>query len=60
MCEITKKYWDKGREEGLAEGRAEGGINMLMELVKKNILSVKVAAEQAGMTEAAFKKMAML
>lgn len=76
MCEIIEKYRNEGREEGLAKGRAEGReegrvegraegrtegtMNTLMELVKKNILSIKDAAEQAGMTEAAFKKMAML
>ncbi len=56
MCEITEKYWNEGREEGRTEGR----MNTLMELAKKNILSIKDAAEQAGMTEAAFKKMSML
>lgn len=52
MCEITEKYWNEGREKGR--------MDMLMELVRKNILSIKDAAEQAGMTEAAVKKMAML
>lgn len=60
MCEIIEKYRNEGREEGRAAGRAEGRMNTLMELAKKNILSIKDAAEQAGMTEAAFKKMAML
>lgn len=60
MCEIIEKYRNEGREEGREEGRTEGRMNMLMELVRKNILSIKDAAEQAGMTEAAFKKMAML
>lgn len=64
MCEIIEKYRNEGREEGRAEGReegrTEGTMNTLMELVKKKVLSIKDAAEQAGMTEAAFKKMAML
>lgn len=72
VCEITKKYWNegwekgmakgmaKGREEGREEGRTEGTMNTLMELVKENMLSIKDAAKKAGMTEAAFKKMAML
>lgn len=56
MCEIIEKY----RNEGRAEGRVEGRMNTLTELVKKNLLSIKDAAEQAGMSEAAFKKIAML
>lgn len=72
MCGIIEKYRNEGRAEGRAEGHAEGraegraegltegSMNTLMALVKKNILSIKDAAEQAGMTETAFKKMAML
>ena len=43
-----------GRAEGRAEGKAEGEFSMLVNLVRKNLLSVKDAAEQAGMTETAF------
>ena len=54
----------KGRAEGIAEGmtkgRAEGVFSTLVDLAKKNLLSVKDAAEQAGMTETAFCKKAGL
>ena len=40
--------------ENQAIGRAEGEFSMLVNLVRKNLLSVKDAAEQAGMTETAF------
>ena len=44
----------EGRVEGRAEGRAEGEFATLISLVRKNLLSVKDAAEQAGMTEIDF------
>ena len=48
----------KGRAEGIAKGRAEGEtdgmIKTLAALVRKNLLSVKDAAEQANMSETAF------
>ena len=47
-----------GRAEGIAKGRAEGEANGMIKtlaaLVRKNLLSVKDAAEQANMSEAAF------
>ena len=44
----------KGRDEGRAEGRAEGSLNTLAALVRKNVITLKEAAEQAEMSEAAF------
>ena len=44
----------RGRAEGRAEGLAEGEFTTLATLVRKNLLSVKDAAEQAGMSETAF------
>ena len=46
----------EGRKEGRKEGRAEGIIETLISLVKKGLLSVKDAADQAGITEAAFEQ----
>lgn len=72
MCNLslglTEKAWNrgvqKGREEGRVEGREEGReegqIATLCKLVKKGILSLNVAAKEAGMTEEKFKKIAML
>jgi hypothetical protein len=47
-------------EEIRQEGRAEGEFDTLVCLVRKNLLSVKNAAEQAGMTEIAFCRKAGL
>ena len=44
------------REEGRAEGRAEGIIDTLISLVQKGLLSIKDAAAQLGITEAAFQQ----
>ena len=49
----------EGREEGKAEGNAEGRWKVLMELVHDGIITVKEAAKRAGMTEEAFRKLAM-
>ena len=51
---------EKGREEGRAEGRAEGRLSLLTRLVKLNKLSIKEAAHEADMTEADFRKLALL
>ena len=40
----------------LDEARAEGKMNNLIDLVQKGLLSVKIAAEQANMTEKEFNK----
>jgi len=45
-----------GIAEGRAEGRAEGGLLMLIELVNDGTISIKTAAEKAGMTENDFVK----
>ena len=50
---------EKGREEGLKEGKAEGRWATLVELVHDGLLTVKEAAKRAGMTEEAFRKLAM-
>jgi predicted transposase/invertase (TIGR01784 family) len=47
---------EEGREEGIREGRKEGAFNMLISLVKKGILSMKTAAEEAGVSEEEFTK----
>ena len=49
-----------GRSEGRREGVAKGRVSQLCDLVKKGLLSLSVAAREAGMTEEAFKKIAML
>ena len=48
------------REEGRAEGKAEGKLDTLKGLVKEGLISIAIAAQKAGMTEDAFKKIACL
>ena len=55
MCEII----ERNRAEARAEGRAEGRLSILTKLVKLNKLSIKEAADEADMTEADFKKLAL-
>ena len=64
MCEaiegIKSDYraigYTEDRAEGRAEGRNEGSLETLIKLVKKGILSVDVAAAEAGMTVEEFEK----
>ena len=44
----------KGRAEGRAEGEMAGSVKTLAALVRKNVITLKEAAEQAEMSEAAF------
>ena len=55
MCEII----ERNRAEARAMGRAEGRLSLLTKLVKLNKLSIKEAADEADMTEADFKKLAL-
>ena len=54
----------EGRAEGIAEGeakgKAEGMLNTLEKLVKKGIITISQAAEQANMPEEEFKEKAGL
>ena len=56
---VRDSAWREGQTQGRTEGRAEGIIDTLISLVKKNVISIKDAAEQAGVTEAAFKQTMM-
>ena len=47
---------EEGRKEGLEEGRKEGVIEILMVLVKDELLTLEDAAAHAGMTKDAFQK----
>ena len=55
-AEAMELFREEGRAEGLAEGRAEGIIDTLISLVQKGLLSIKDAAAQLGITEAAFQQ----
>ena len=54
MSEWLTRVIDENQAIGRAEGRAEGEFAVLVSLVRKNLLSVKDAAEQADMTENTF------
>ena len=43
-------------QEGMREGRREGIISTLLDLVSDGILTVAQAAKRAGMTETEFQK----
>ena len=47
---------EEGREEGREEGKEEGSINTLVSLVKKGILTLHLAAAEAGISEEDFSK----
>ena len=47
---------EEGREEGREEGKEEGSINTLVSLVRKGILTLHLAAAEAGISEEDFSK----
>ena len=52
MCEVLERVELKGREEGRKGGR----FKLLLELVSDGTITIRKAAEAAGMDEAAFRK----
>ena len=55
-AEQMELFKEDGRREGRAEGRAEGIMETLISLVKKGLLSIADAADQAGISETAVKQ----
>ena len=45
----------EGREEGRAEGNVEGCMKTLTALVRSGAITIKIAAETAGLSEVDFK-----
>lgn len=64
MCKelekIVEEAESKGMEKGMEKGEATGRLAQLRDLVKKGLLTLSTAAREAGMTEDAFRKAAML
>ena len=66
--EAETKGMEKGMEKGMAtgmatgieKGMATGRLAQLHDLVKKGLRTLSTAAREAGMTEDAFRKAAML
>ncbi len=51
---------ERAKKEGREEGRAEGRVAILAELVQDGIVTVAEAAKKMGLSEAAFRKIAVL
>ena len=58
MCEVLDRVESRGMARGEARGKILGVQSTLISLVKKNLLSIRDAASEAGMSEEAFKKLA--
>ena len=54
LTRVIDENQAKGRAEGRAEGEIDGAVKALTALVQKHKISIKEAAEQVGMSEAAF------
>ena len=54
MMGVMEKLLSEERDEGHLEGRQEGKIDMLVQLVQEEIISVKDAAARLSMSEEAF------
>lgn len=54
VCEVMENYLAEARASAIAEGRAEGKLEQLIELVKKDMLTIANAAMTANMTEEEF------
>ena len=65
MCQAIRELMEdarndgieKGIEKGRQQGIEQGRLRMLIELVKQEIVSVKDAVNQSGMSEEEFKKL---
>lgn len=60
MCKELEKIFEEAESKGMEKGQATGRLAQLRDLVKKNLLTLSTAAREAGMTEEAFRKAAML
>ena len=56
MCEAIEGIREDARAEGRAEGKAEGELKVLINLVKKGILTLTQAAEEANLTVPEFEE----
>ena len=50
----------EGIKQGITEGIKEGRIAAFAEMVREGVISIAEAAKRSGLTEAAFKKIAVL
>ena len=57
MCEVLDKIEKKGIQQGIKQGIQQGSQNILIELVKDNIISISEAAKRANMNVDEFSKL---
>ena len=57
VCKAIEEMKKESLAEGLEQGLAEGGLHMLVQLVKNGILTMQLAAEQANMQVEEFQKL---
>ena len=50
----------EGIKEGMKQGITEGRIAAFAEMVREGVISIAEAAKRSGLTEAAFRKIAVL
>ena len=51
MCEVLDRVESRGMARGEARGKILGVQSTLISLVKKNLLSIRDAASEAGMSD---------
>ena len=54
-AEGVEQGLERGRAEGLERGKVEGSLSMLLNLVRKHLLTAEVASQQLGMSVAEFE-----
>ena len=58
--EGIKEGIKEGMKQGITEGIKEGRITAFAEMVREGVISIAEAAKRSGLTEAAFRKIAVL
>ena len=57
MTRLGQMIWEDGRADGMAAGREEGKIAILLELIKDGLLTVKDASIRLGISETEIEKL---
>ena len=60
MEELLHDRLIEQKQEGIKEGIKEGRIAAFAEMVREGVISIAEAAKRSGLTEAAFRKIAVL
>ena len=60
MCEVLDRVEARGLRRGREEGRREGSLAILADLVRNDIIPVELGAEKAGITVEEFRKAAKI